>query len=378
MSKPQATPEAQLVMPWEKTAEERDSVETAESSLFDLLGSDPEFATPEKDKKRPPVSEREDEDPNDEDGPLPDENDEDQDSLADEGDEDDDFEEEDDDLEYEDDEDEADGDEYEDDGLHVVKVDGEEIEVEYEELVAGYSRTEYLTRTRQKEADEYRQAMQGVQTAQSEYAEKLELMTQALDQLSPTTEPDWEKVQRENPAEFGAIFAAHQKREKVRKAVAAEKKAEAEMLADTQAEKQSAYVSEQFEMLTNAIPVWKKDQKAMAEEIGEISNFAVNHLGFTEGEMATVNDHRVILALRAAKRGFEMETGGKKLLRKKKKRTRTLRPSGEKRGKTQKTGKRRRLSAKRNQKRGAKVARTGRVQDAASLFEGMLEDGADL
>lgn len=376
MSKPQATPDAELVMPWEKTAEERESVETAESSLFDLLGSDPEFAEPEKRKKRPARSENEDEDPENEDGSHLDEDDEDHDSFADDEGGDDDSEDGDDDAEYEDDEDDASDDEYDDDDLHVVKVDGEEIEVDYEELVAGYSRTEYLTRTRQKEAAEHRQAMQGVQQVRTEYAEKLELMEQALDQLSPA-EPDWEKVQRENPDNFGAIFAAHQKREQVRKAVAKEKEAEAERAAEAQAEAQSAYVAEQYELLTSAVPKWGKDQKAMAKEIGEISTFAMQHLGFTEEEMAGVNDHRVILALRAAKRGFEMETGGKKLLRKKK-RTRTLRPSGEKRGKTQKTGGRRRRGGKRIQKRAERVARTGRVQDAASLFEGMLEDGADL
>jgi len=375
MSKPPATPDAELVMPWEKSADERESVETAEESLFDLLGSDPEFAT-KKERKRNKAAaqaELEDEDPDDEDGPHLEEDDEDQDSFADDEDEDD--VEDDDDFEYEDDEDDASGDEDYDDELHVVKVDGEELEVEYEELVAGYSRTEYLTRTRQKEAAEHRTAMQSVSQVRTEYAEKLELMEQALDQLSPA-EPDWEKVQRENPDQFGAIFAAHQKREQVREAVAKEKDAEAEQAAESQADAQSAYVAEQFELLTNAIPKWGKDQKAMAKEIGEISQFAITNLGFTEEEMGTVNDHRVILALRAAKRGFEMETGGKKLLRKKK-RTRTLRPSGEKRGKTQKTGKRRRRGGKRTQKRAERVARTGRVTDAASLFEGMLEDGAD-
>ena len=231
MSTPQSTPDAELVMPWEKTAEERESVDTAEQSLFDLLGSDPEFAEKPKRKKREAVAELEDEDPEDEDGSHLEEDDEDHDSFADDEDGDEDFDEEDDDAEYEEDEEDADSEEYEDDDLHVVKVDGEEIEVEYDELVAGYSRTEYMTRTRQKEAAEHRQAMTGVSQVRSEYAEKLELMEAALNQLSPA-EPDWEQVQRDNPAQFGAIFAAHQKREQVRKAVAAEKEAEAEQASD--------------------------------------------------------------------------------------------------------------------------------------------------
>lgn len=380
MSTPQ-TPDAELVQPWEKTADERESVETAEQSLFDLLGSDPEFAEEKpKRKRRSTKSEQEDEDPENEDGSQSDE-DEGNDDSPDESDfddEDDDFEDEDDDFddEYEDGEEDDADDEYDDDDLHVVKVDGEEIEVPYEELVAGYSRTEYLTRTRQKEAAEHRSAMEGVSKAQAEYVEKLELMEQALEQLDPA-EPDWEKIQRENPNQFGAIFAAHQKRKQVREAVAAERKAEAEKAAAAQADAQSAYVAEQYELLTRAVPAWRKDQKVMAKEIGEITEFAQNHLGFTQEELAAVNDHRVILALRAARRGFEMETGGKKLLRKKK-RSRTLRPSGEKRGRTRKTGKRNRGNAKRIDRRAERVARTGRVQDAVSLFETMLEEGVDL
>jgi len=358
-------------MPWEKTAEERESVDTAESSLFELLGSDPEFA--EK-GKRPSGGDDEDEDPDDEDGSHSE--DDRNDDSRDSEDEDDDFEDEDDDFEYEEDEDEASGDEYEDDELHVVKVDGEELEVDYEELVAGYSRTEYLTRTRQKEAAEHRDAMSSVRAQQTEYSEKLDLMQKALDQLAPG-EPDWEQVQRDRPNEFAALFAAHQKRVKVQEAVKAEAEAEAQKAQKSAADAHSDYVAEQHELLLRAIPAWGKDQKVMAGEIGEISDFAVEHLGFTKEELAGVNDHRVILALRAAKRGIEMEKGGKKLLRKKR-RSRNLKPSGEKRGRTPKKGTRRRANKKRDQRRANRVARTGRVQDAASLFEGMLEDGADL
>lgn len=377
MSKPQATPDAELVMPWE-TADERESVETAEESLFELLGSDPEFEEKGSRKKGRPANE-DSEHPENEDGSQSEEDEEDLDLDDDFEDHDPEEQEGDDDLEeeYEDGEEEEAEEEDVGDDLHVVKVDGEEIEVTYDELVSGYSRTEYLTRTRQKESAEHREAMQGVETARAEYAEKLELMAQALDQLDPG-EPDWEKIQRENPNDFGAIFAAHQKRVKVREAVAAEKAAEAKKSAEALAQQQSDYVAEQFELLTQAVPEWRKDQKAMAADIGAIREFAQTTLGFSEQEVDSINDHRVILALRAAKTGFELEQGGRKALRNKRRRGRTLRPSGEKRGRTRKTGGRRSSSGKRIASASRRVARTGNVTDAASLFETMLEDGADL
>ena len=211
METPQGTTDTELVQPWEKETTDA-SVETAEQSLFDLLGSDPEF---DGDEDRG-------EDPAENDGPLPDGIEEDD---AGEGD----------DVEYDDDagdegEDEVSGEDDEDEDLaddegdetYSVTVEGEDIEVSFDELLNGYSRTEYLTRTRQRESAAHKSAMSDVQTARSEYTEKLELMDQALGELNPS-EPDWEQVQRENPGQFGALFAAHQKREKVRSAVAAEK-----------------------------------------------------------------------------------------------------------------------------------------------------------
>ena len=366
METPQGTTDTELVQPWEKETTDA-SVETAEQSLFDLLGSDPEF---DGDEDRG-------EDPAENDGPLPDGIEEDD---AGEGD----------DVEYDDDagdegEDEVSGEDDEDEDLaddegdetYSVTVEGEDIEVSFDELLNGYSRTEYLTRTRQRESAAHKSAMSDVQTARSEYTEKLELMDQALGELNPS-EPDWEQVQRENPGQFGALFAAHQKREKVRSAVAAEKTVEAERIAQDQAEKNDAYMADQFEMLKHAVPTWGKDQKVMAKDVGDIVDFAQKELGYTEQELSGVMDHRVILTLRAAMRGVEMESGGKKKLRKKqtkaKQRKRTMQPKG--RSKTATSSSRR--DSKRVSKHSEKVARTGKQGDAAALFNAMLEDGADL
>ena len=368
MDTPQGSTDTELVQPWEK-GEAPESVATAEQSLFDLLGSDPDFADE--------VGEEQDEDPTNESEPLPDDVEEGDDGEGDDVEEDDDAGDEDDedqDVGEEDEDDDLTDDEDNEEEIYLVTVEGEDIEVTFDELMNGYSRTEYLTRTRQRESAAHKAAMTDVQTAGSEYAEKLTMMDEALAQLNPA-EPDWEQVQRDNPAQFGALFSAHQNREKVAQAVRAEQALELEKAQGVLAEDNDVYMSEQMDLLTHSVPAWKKDEKAMGREINEISAFAQKELGFTEAELAGIVDHRMILTLRAAMRGKEMESGGKKKLRNKgKQQKRAMQPKGRSRKATNAKGK----GKKRIAKHAERVARTGTQQDAAALFNAMLDDGADL
>lgn len=356
-----------VLMPWEQAGAEKQSEGEAEKSLFDILGSEPEFAED---------GDEGEEEPEDEDGLPPDEED-DADGESESEDEDEDLEEEDEDEFEDEDEDEdddfeedEDSEEEEDDGLHVVKVDGEEIEVSYDELLNGYSRTEYLTRTRQKEAEEHRSALAEVQAQRAQYAERLEEVEGVLNQLTGSEEPDWDKIEKERPQEFPKLFKEYQQRKKAAEAIKAEREKESQALTKQQAQQQQEKLNQEFELLQQAIPEWK-DPVKMKEGISKLASFAVDKLGFTQEELNQVYDHRILLMLQKAHQADQMESKGRRKLNQTKRKSRKMKPGGRKRTSTKN---KKSKGTKKHAKRAERVARSGSVHDAARLFDGLLED----
>lgn len=327
---------------------------SAEESLFEILGSDEE----QPEETDGPVSEAvevEDEpveeEPDDTDGePEADE-------WDDEGDE----------PETED-ADEVDEEPADEPQAFKVSVDGEEVEVTLDELLKGYSRTSDYTRKTQALAEQ-RKAIEAEATQYREqrdaYATLLPQLQGVLEQVVPA-EPDWDTLRKElDPGEFAARFADHQRATQQLNAVRTEQeRIQREQAEEAQRNLAETLAAEQARLL-EAIPEWQDTSKASADKKALVDYAA--GLGYTEQDLANVNDHRLILMLRDAMRYRELTTKGAEAVAEKKVAAKVLKPGP----RVEQPRKAQNEAVRRARKQ---LAQTGRPRDAANLIEQLLSD----
>lgn len=242
----------------------------------------------------------------------------------------------------------------------VVKVDGKEIEVPKEELIRGYQREADYTRKTQKLAEERKLVESEFQQvrAEREYTSQLiGQLQQKLQEYEPP-EPDWNRLEVEDPTEYARQWTSHQRRQQQKYAIQAEELRIAQLQnADAQKHIQATLAAETAR-LKEKIPEWNSPEKAKAEgkallEYGQI-------LGFTEQELNTITDSRALLALHKAWKYDQMMSKRPEFQAKIKKAPRMVTP-----------GSAGNVSSKSSDLNNAKkrLAQTGSVRDAASLFE---------
>lgn len=193
--------------------------------------------------------------------------------------------------------------------LHRVKDhDGKEIEVSTEELKAGFMQRADYTRKTQAVAEEKKQVAAekaGDARERVALASKLKALDDVLkEQTGP--EPDWVTLRKEmKTEEFNATWIGWQEHQKKLDVVAqARQKADKDVFED-QKRAYETHVTGEQEKLIAAIPEWK-DPAKMKAEMTKMVTFAVNVLGYTREELATVVDHRVIQTVRDAQRYHEL------------------------------------------------------------------------
>ena len=322
------------------------NAKSPEESLFDLLGSDPDYVEDGTTEETDETESAEDADSSDEE----DESDEDEDSEAEES---------------EDDEEDHEDDGEEPDLFEVTLPGGEKEKVTLDELLKGYSRTKDYTRKTQLTAEERRAlTVEKERTAQvrEQYGQLLEQLDGALKSMTPA-EPDWDKLRKENPAEFAAQWADYQRLEADRKAVEAERQRLQEDAAKDYQEKLAQHLADEQQKLVQAVPEFK-DRKVAKQELAQIREFAQG-LGYTLAELSGISDHRVVLILRDAMRYRSLSEGREKV-REKAKHAKVLQPGA--RVDTVRKGKRSEFKRAKEQ-----LTRSGRVSDAASAIFHMID-----
>ncbi len=346
------------MMPWEKGSEPTKDVE---KDLFELLGSDPEFQEEEDaDDADELESDDEEEDESDEQESDDDEDDE-EDDLKD--DEEEDSEEDEDDE----DSDEEDEDQEDEEELYEVKVQGETLKVNLEDLRAGYSRTEDYTRKRQSDVEEHATEMKGVRAQREQYDADLAQLEAVMKDMTPA-EPDLEQLRKDNPTEYLIQKQEHADKLAALGKVATEReRVQAESVKEDDAAR-AVYAQGEFEKMVAAVPEWQ-NEAVRATEIGELRDFAKANYEFSDDDLNGVSDHRMILLLRDAKQTQEKTKKGKKEIRKKSKGARKMKPG------TRTTRRKVRSQDRKATERARKtLAQTGSVHDAASAIERMLGD----
>jgi hypothetical protein len=172
----------------------------------------------------------------------------------------------------------------------VVKVDGKEIEVPKDELIRGYQREADYTRKTQKLAEERKlveSEFQQVRGEREQYSQILGQLQQKLQEFEPP-EPDWNRLEVEDPTEYARQWTSHQRRQQQRYAVQAEQQRLNQMQqAELQKTLQQVMATE-VSRLKEKIPEWSSPEKAKAE--GKALMEYGQNLGFSEQELNGITD----------------------------------------------------------------------------------------
>jgi hypothetical protein len=270
------------------------------------------------------------------------------------------------DLEYDDEEDgeeETEVEEVEEQPVYRVTVDGEEIEVTQDELINGYSRQQDYTRKTQELANQRKTIEQQAQElAQRDaiYAQLLPKMEAQL-QGELVNEPDWDSLYNDDPIAFVREKQLwDEKKEKLKAAQAERQRLQQESYVQQQ-QLIAQQVQEGQQRLLEIIPEWKNAEVASKEKLA-IRDYGINVLGYSPQEMDAIYDYRALLGLRNAWLNSKTVEATKK------------KPTQKAPARVARPGTTTRKKSVAPAKRAKQVlAKTGKVQDAAKVFEQFLK-----
>jgi hypothetical protein len=284
--------------------------------------------------------------------------------------EDDDFEEveelvDEDDLEYDDEEDgeeETEVEELEEQPVYRVTVDGNEIEVTQDELLNGYSRQQDYTRKTQELANQRKLIEQQAQELQQRDAIYAQLLPKMEAQLKGelVNEPDWNSLYDDDPIAYVREKQIwDEKKEKLTAVSAEQQRLQQEAYAQQQ-QQIAQVVQDGQQRILQIIPEWKNAEIASKEK-SAIRDYGINVLGYSAQEMDAIYDYRALLGLRNAWLNSKTVEATKKKPTQKAP-ARVARPGS--------TSRKKSLAPAQRAKQ--VLAKTGKVQDAAKVFEQFL------
>jgi hypothetical protein len=245
-----------------------------------------------------------------------------------------------------------------------VKVDNEELEVDLDELIKGYSRTSDYTKKTQtlaeqrKAVEAERQKIEEAAKLRDTYAQRLQVIEQMLEQ----PEEDISVLKDQDPIGYAVKMAEKMERDRQLQAVRAERESVQAKQASEQQERLKSHINQETERLKAAIPDLADDVKGEIIR-RDIRNYAKS-IGWTDQELSQVYDHRAVLSLYQGMQ-YEKLMKGKSVAQKKvAEAPKSLRPG---------TGGQKVDTDSEAVKKLTKQLKTsGRPRDAAALFERFL------
>lgn len=183
---------------------------------------------------------------------------------------------------------------------YTVKVDGEEFEVDLDELRNGYQRQSDYTKKSQSVAEmrkAYEANLQSVQQERDQYQQVLANMENYQNlELKKYQELDWASLKEDDPVEY------MEKRIEFQDAKDKVNQVRQEQMAVQQKTQQEVYqniqhkVQEEAELLATALPEYSDPSSNLKTELRD---FAIN-MGFSEQDVNGITDHKVVLVLHKA------------------------------------------------------------------------------
>lgn len=247
--------------------------------------------------------------------------------------------------------------------VFTVKVDGKEIEVTLDELQKGYSRTQDYTRKTQQVAEARKAAEAELQAVRAEREQYAQLLGALSEQVKAAVEPqiDWDRLYKEDPIEYVRQREVMRDNKERAAAIQAEQQRLNQIAQQEQMQQLQLVKEQESKALLDAIPSWKDPAKAKAEKT-MLVEFG-QRMGFTPDELSNIYDHRVVLALRKAALYDQMQA--------KRQGIKPVTNNGPKPAKPGAAGRVSQMSDSVRAKQ--RLAKTGRVEDAASAIELLLK-----
>ena len=240
-----------------------------------------------------------------------------------------------------------------------VELDGKEVEVPLEEARKGYLRTADYTRKTQVLAEERRAISaerEQVSRERAQYAQLLPALAAQLQQAMP--QPPDETLLHTDPAEYVRQEAYYRKQaERLAAAQFEHSRIQAAQAQEQQGSLQQRVVEERGKLL-DAIPEWK-DEGKRKDGLGKVLDYGKKQ-GFTDEELNQAYDHRAVVAMYKAMKFDELMAGANRP-----KPVVNQGPKAAPVGSSNATPRRTSDATKAKQR----LAQTGSVSDAASIFE---------
>jgi hypothetical protein len=243
-----------------------------------------------------------------------------------------------------------------------VKVDGKEVSVTLDELQKGYSRTQDYTRKTQQIAEVRKQVEQethAVRAEREQYAQLLGALQAQLQSSEPQI--DLDRLYHEDPIEWVRQKEVMRERQEKLGAIQSEQQRLSQVAQYEQQRAMEAQLASQQEALLAALPDWKDPKKAKAEKALVIES--AKAAGFTDEDLKSVYDHRLVLLLRKAALFDQMVS-----------KRQGIKPVVNNGPRTAKPGAAGRVSTTTESTRAKqRLAKSGRIDDAASAIELLLK-----
>jgi len=243
-----------------------------------------------------------------------------------------------------------------------VKASGEEIEVTLDDLIKGYQReADYTKKTQtlaeqRKQVEAERQVIEQAKTERDQYQARLALIETALKSREP--QENLEALKETDPIGFAVKVAEQTQRERQLQAIQLERARIAQQQQAEQTQNLNSHLAVEAHKLAEAIPEYADEQKSVQVK-KDIRDYA-KKIGWSDEELASVYDSRAVLTLYRAMQ-YEKLMGNKATVTKKvNEAPKMLKP-----GVSRQTD----ANADQTKKAQNKLKQTGKVRDAASVFE---------
>ena len=250
---------------------------------------------------------------------------------------------------------------------YTIKVDGEEYEVNLEELKAGYQRQSDYTRKSQALAEgrKENEAIQSerirLEQERQMYANGLQMLKeQQSAKLQEFKDVDWENLKEEDPYAYMLKKDEYRDAQDKARNAAQQQQIVQQQQQQQEAQSRATFVQDQYSQLVNALPEWDNKESTVKEDIRKFALSA----GYAPEEVDQLADHRSVLIL---KKAMEFDKLTKKVAPKKK--------AIKKVPKVQKSGRGKVKSESANDlsnKKRTRLRKSGTQEDAASIFYDML------
>lgn len=244
-----------------------------------------------------------------------------------------------------------------------AKVDGEEVEVELDELINGYQRTADYTKKSQALAEQ-RKAIEAerihleqVKQERQAYAQKLQALNQFLGQQNQGE--NLEALKEVDPIGYAVKVAERSERDKQLAIVRAEQQRIAQQQQAEQQQSLQKHIASEAEKLNASIPELATPK---GDEVRKQIREYAKSQGWSDQELSSVYDHRAVLTLYKAMK-FEQLQKSKPEIQKKVQQAPKMLKSGTSAPATKSQQEKQVMQ---------RLRQSGKVRDAAAAFERFL------